>query len=353
MLFTKGLAFKTRLLFSQTARFLNSNLMPNFSQFSIEPKFNDAEQEKILNILNESNKDQLQCLNVAQTNIKRLENYKKRNGPFKSLNELLEVDGLSVKMLEKMCKQLISDSTNSNVKTTNENKKMRQILTPQLPASTHVSTAVGIHLAPMGVSWAKLSGNQLESWGYEDFTNLPKKMFSTDTFKLALGILNQIPTGDAYIFEGTSSMGLQGQKQSSAVPPYTQQLELCSMLLALINTSSSHNTVSQDADSDADITNCVYFLRSKLPARMFKTLVGNECVSCTSVILHLLGDSPDGVMLPCSSITFEEKLKSDYLGKSPAHKELLGQALMLVIAFMDLCVRKNPVSIKAIAPNRK
>ncbi|XP_044272006.1 uncharacterized protein LOC123015953 [Tribolium madens] len=343
MLFIKGQFFKTRL-FSKTARFFSSDLMPNLSQFSIEPKFNNAEQEKILNILNESNKDQLQCFNVAQTNIKKIENYKKRNGPFKSLNELLEVDGLSVKMLEKMCKQLILDSTNPNVKTTtNENKKTRQILTPQLPTSTDLSTAVGIHLAPMGVSWAKISvsGNQLESWGYEDFTNLPKKMFSTDTFKLALDILNQLPTGDAYIFEGNSSMG---QKQSSAVPPYTQQLELCSMLLALINTSSNHNKISQ---------NSVYFLRSKLPARMFKTLVGNECVSCTSVILQLLGDSPDDFTLPCSSITFEEKLKSDYLVQSPAHKELLGQALMLVIAFMDLCIRKNPISIKAIAPNRK
>lgn len=81
-------------------------------------------------------------------------------------------------------------------------------------------------------------------------------------------------------------------------------------------------------------------------------MVGNECVSSTATILNLLGES-EKLALPCSPIKFDEKLKCDYLAKSSAHKELLGQSLMLVIAFVDLCVRRNPVSLKAIIPNRK
>jgi hypothetical protein len=273
MVFIKSYCFKTQLNLQYVGKLLHlSSSFANYTEYSLKPKFNESEQAKILDIINQSNRDELQCLNIAQNKVKSLENYKKKNGPFKSLNELLEVDGLSVKLLEKLCKQIITNGSPEQVKQlNNENKKIKQILGPQLPANHAISSAVGVHLAPTGISWAKVlqKENQLESWGYKDFVNLPKKMFPTDTFKLATDILYQLPVGDAYIFEGTSSMSLQGQKQPTVVASYTQQLELSSMLLALINTSSRHNIINQNnkkTDSN-DVINVVYFLRSKLPAR--------------------------------------------------------------------------------------
>ncbi|RZC37662.1 uncharacterized protein BDFB_002825, partial [Asbolus verrucosus] len=297
-------------------------------------------------------------LKVSQTKINSLESYKKKKGPFKSLNELLEVDGLGVKVLEKLCQQIISDKPDENIKkASNGSKKMKQFLVPPLSSEIAISSAVGIHIAPMGVSWAKLhnSENKLECWGYQDFINLPKKMFPMDTFKLAMHILNNLPVGDVYVFEGTSNMGLQGQKQPSTVTSYTQQIELSSMLLALINTSSTHNTNFKNIDKDeTEILNSVYFLRSKLPARLFKTLVGNECVSSTTTILQLLDSSVlEEFTLPCTPITLDKKIKNDYLSQSSAHKELLGQALMLTIAFTDLCVKRNSLSLNAVVPKKK
>lgn len=67
-----------------------------------------------------------------------------------------------------------------------------------------------------------------------------------------------IPKGDVYIFESAVSINSINQKQAAAFP-LMHNIELTSMLLALINTSSEMNNTIND--------NKVYFLRSKLPAR--------------------------------------------------------------------------------------
>ncbi|XP_063919875.1 uncharacterized protein LOC135134917 isoform X2 [Zophobas morio] len=263
---------KFRLNFKHGMQYSSSNTSTNYPDLMLQPKFSNAEKEKILSILNGSNSDQLMCFNIAQNKIRNLENYKKRKGPFKSLDELLDVDGLSVKTLEKLCKQIITDTAVQNGKSVNnDNKKIKQLFVPQLPSSVidTLGSSVGIHLAPMGVSWAKIINptNELESWGYQDYGNLPKKLCPVDTFKLAMSVLSQIPCGDVYVFEGANGMGLQGQKQPATVATYTLHLELSSMLLALINTSRGHNKGYQDDLTKYDtLSNCVYFLRPKLPA---------------------------------------------------------------------------------------
>lgn len=77
-------------------------------------------------------------------------------------------------------------------------------------------------------------------------------------------ILSKIPTGDLYIFEAPPSLNPVGGQKQSIQLSYAQNLELVSMLLALINTSSKHNL---DLLREDQLLNRVYFLRSKLPAR--------------------------------------------------------------------------------------
>lgn len=63
-----------------------------------------------------------------------MESYKKKKGPFKSIDELLEVDGLSVKILEKLCKQLITEKPNQTKIVNNELRKIKQMVNPSLPS---------------------------------------------------------------------------------------------------------------------------------------------------------------------------------------------------------------------------
>lgn len=64
-------------------------------------------------------------------------------------------------------------------------------------------------------------------------------------------------------------------------------------------------------------------------------------------------EASEQFLLPCSPISLDVKLKNDYLAQSAAHKELLGQALMLIVAFSDLCVKMNPVSLSAVSPGKR
>lgn len=74
-------------------------------------------------------------------------------------------------------------------------------------------------------------------------------------------VLSKIPNGDLYIFEAPiSALG-----QKSTAIPVTQNIELTSMLLALINTSKKTNGTIKD--NEVLIENKVHYLRHKLPAR--------------------------------------------------------------------------------------
>lgn len=80
----------------------------------------------------------------------------------------------------------------------------------------------------------------------------------------AVKILQFIPPADIYILESKHNAGTN--KSSTKMNPYSHQLELTSMLLALINTSEKHNDENK-ATSTKQYPNKVYYLRSQLPAR--------------------------------------------------------------------------------------
>lgn len=191
-----------------------------------------------------------------------------------------------------------------------------------------------------------------------------------------MDILRKLPTGDVYVLEAQKNLNSQSQ---AVTVSYNHQQELISMLLALINTSPAHNpTVDRDVESQLCFCeNKVHFLRSKVPARyviflnsqklslifypsdplnaflsrLFKTLVGTERVSATSTVKTLLENMENpGEPLPCTRITADKHLKDMYYEIPAMHRDLLGQSLLLVTSFMDLCIYKNPVSLKAIAP---
>ncbi|XP_018567783.1 uncharacterized protein LOC108908277 [Anoplophora glabripennis] len=335
------------------------NISNSTNPFVFKTNFTPEEQQKVLSILNSSNLEQLASFSVSQSRIKNLESWRTKKGPFRSLNEVLEVDGLGEKVLEKICENIINYNTDETTikKNNGINKRLKQLVSPPIPPNVvnKIQSTVGIHLGPMGISWAKLSRvqNELNNWNSLDFSTLPKKMLPTETFGLAIRVLQKLPPGDIYILEATPSMSPQATAQVSAITTYNQQLELTSMLIALLNTSIRHNTSLQNTET-LPIENIVYHLRTRIPARLFRTLVGNERVSALTKVTELVQN--DGKLnhfsLPCTPVNVKEQLKNAFLSQTPASKELLGQALMLVVSFMDLCVYKNPISLVAIASGK-
>lgn len=89
---------------------------------------------------------------------------------------------------------------------------------------------------------------------------------------------------------------------------------------------------------------------SLLHCRLFRTLVGTERVAALDIVTQLIENTSTA---PCTPVQVDSQIRGNYMSQSPADKELLGQALMLIISFMDLCIYKNSSSIAALTPNRK
>lgn len=87
-----------------------------------------------------------------------------------------------------------------------------------------------------------------------------KKMDLHETFDLAINILNKIPPSDIYIFESTRNNA--GTPTQANITSYNHQMELTSMLFALINTSSKHNQSLMDENESVE--NKVYRLKAAI-----------------------------------------------------------------------------------------
>ena len=94
----------------------------------------------------------------------------------------------------------------------------------------------------------------------------------------------------------------------------------------------------------------MFFLRSRLPARLFKTIVGSESVSAQSLVLDII--SQETGSYDCSPISVSDELKEKYLNRAPTEKESLCWSLLLIMTFMDLIVHKNPHSLQSIKNGR-
>ncbi|KAI4470706.1 hypothetical protein MML48_1g09237 [Holotrichia oblita] len=172
---------------------------------------------------------------------------------------------------------------------------------------------------------------------WRDFTRMNES-------RQAMRIVHSIPPADVYILESKQSTG-PNRNQSKATP-YTHQLELTSMLIALLNTHHECNLNNNATPADL-YPNRVYYLRNRLPARLFGALVGTERVSIENTILSIISGATN-TSLPCSRLTIDPVLIDNYYKCLKGYKDLLGQALLLVITFMELCVYNNPESLKLI-----
>lgn len=331
-----------RLIFTNVKNCLNQKLDSIF-------EYSDDKQNKILNVLNQTS-DTLVQLNVPPGQIKKLEVWKRRKGQFNSLHDLLELEGIDLKGLSLLCESIISEKPFE--KTFRKSiPKGKQFLSPNITSEElkNVTSSIGINISSAGVSWVRIlhENNRIDEWNFKTFSDLPEKINPIDSFKLAYRIVQNIPKADLYIFEATTGISILNKNHSSITASYMQQLELSSMMLTLLNTSSKHNVTLIENETPLDITNRVYFLKSKLPARLFQTLIGNEKVSTISGVTKLL-DISQCSELPCLPVTCDTKIKEYFSYQSSIYKEIMGQSLMLIVTFINICIHQNPISLKAV-----
>ncbi|XP_022919524.2 uncharacterized protein [Onthophagus taurus] len=299
-------------------------------------KLTKEQENKILDVLNTSNSTQLSRLKLSHSQIKSLQTWKYNRGNFNDLVNTLK-DGVEVSNTEKLCQKILAENVINQSGRNNFNKK--QLVWPPWSSSNDFESVLGIHLDSAGMSWTKMNkfNNTINDWDFYSFINLPTKILPLDNFNLASTILKMLPIADIYVFE------LNTSKSGKSSPTQLQIFELNSMLYALIN--------SRNGDSDGDIPlNRIYHIRNNLSSRLFKTFVGGEKVSTIGIVSKLIEND---TKLACENILVDNLLIEQYETVPKDSKELLGRSLLLTITFMELIVKKNPESYKAIQPGQK
>uniref|UniRef100_A0A1B6D079 Uncharacterized protein n=1 Tax=Clastoptera arizonana TaxID=38151 RepID=A0A1B6D079_9HEMI len=93
-------------------------------------------------------------------------------------------------------------------------------------------------------------------------------------------------------------------------------------------------------------TNCVYFLRPLVAARLFKTLVGSEKVSAQNIAINIFQKVPDERY---SDVTISTELYGNYNSLEGFLKENMCWSLLLVIAFRELILLNNPKALAIVS----
>uniref|UniRef100_A0A1Y1KBV7 Uncharacterized protein n=1 Tax=Photinus pyralis TaxID=7054 RepID=A0A1Y1KBV7_PHOPY len=97
----------------------------------LQSRYSDVDQELILTTLNTATPEHLSQLSVSQTRIKTLKNWQSERGPFKSLADLLKVQGFCLKTLDRICASIVARRPQDEVSHV-PSKGRRQFVIPPL-----------------------------------------------------------------------------------------------------------------------------------------------------------------------------------------------------------------------------
>lgn len=125
-----------------------------------ESDYSEEQQKYLLNVLNQSTNEQLSryqkftnnlvvqyvqtCFNrfnLSKNRIKKIDIWRSKHGAFQSLSDVLEIDGWSVRMLDRLCKTIMEGDDPTKCAEKKPVKARGQILTPAIsPAKLKVGS---------------------------------------------------------------------------------------------------------------------------------------------------------------------------------------------------------------------
>ncbi|XP_077290611.1 uncharacterized protein LOC143914309 [Arctopsyche grandis] len=329
-----------------------------------DSKYSKEEESKILTFLNKSEPNDILRLSMSQMKLKRILSRRSNKGNFGSFSDILEVDGLGVKMMEKMCDSILTFDPNQKIVLQSEGlkKKLRgQVLEPILTRSNlnSIKTATSLYIHDSIVGWAQIEKNpfRLTNWNlYEIPGDDDKKLQLSEIMNIVWDILNSLPKSDVYIMEAVPTMLKSvgaDSKNPKAVHVNLQRTQLIAALSAMINADGNLQKIDRDDEEDLSdgfkkFEHKVLYLRATLASRLFKTIVGNEKVSAESTVSNIIDQSSE-IDLDCvKTLNVLESLKHFYFKQKIVNREMLSQTLLIILTFYEICLFENQKAIQKL-----
>ncbi|EDW44500.1 uncharacterized protein LOC6616588 [Drosophila sechellia] len=327
------------------------------------PAYSDADRLKILKTINENGMNQIANYDITKARATKLQNWKDRHGPLQELSDILYVEGFGLKVTTKFFKSLLA-SPSSGSAAVGENRpktaRVAPFITPAMDEGqrSRIASAVGVRIGVTSVSWArlKIGSNEapclLTHWQHHELND--KKLHLSELSRRCLYVSHQIPEADCYVMESPQ------MAQASSNPGSIDQQNV-NIQKAQVAAIMSFSLMAR-SDGDENKTNNVYYMRRFLSARLFNHLVGTERVSSEDTILammrthynveHQIPETESPLELR-KLIDFPADLRLVFSQQERYQRELLGQALLLSLAFTRLVLQQDPESIASVSRNSK
>lgn len=331
--------------------------------------YSSKDNDKILKVINRRSMLEMRPFNISQMRLNRLVDRREKLGEFRSLQDLLEIEGFGIRILEKFCDSIIqANDVSQEIQESMLSQKVVKkdsFVSPSLleVVRNKVNSIVSFHIDLNYFAWAKivylpndtLYGKYfIEEWHCHEIENVDKRLNLSTMSRLLVQLIEHIPEADAYIIEAMSMVNT-AQGGQAQIMVNVQKAQFYAMLVALMSARRSLN-ISHEGASKGFHDN-VYFLRSFLPSRLYKYLVGNEKVAAEQVV-DLIFEYNEGAShvqeIPkLESINVPSELKDYFKSSTRVQKEYLGNSLLVGLTFMKLCIQRCPKCIETLRVKNK
>ncbi|CAG0917158.1 unnamed protein product [Notodromas monacha] len=298
--------------------------------FEYETPYCREDQRKILQVINAAEAEGLAQYNISKNRIGGILRHRTRKGPFNEVEQLLEVDGFGVKILEKFCESVLGTRATS-AKPSTGSLYCSPKPSPSLLEDLRDFTA--LQVTPRKLSWARMTRNRqlIELRSVAVNPTETKRYDVVHVMDMVLPLVKEIPISDAYVIEDSIASG------GNAIQPafFGVHLQLARIQAALVALLESRDVNLQGENRR------VFAMKPAHVSKLFGVRVGGERVSGQKLVTSIMEKESDVPWFSELS-SVEESCRSDYEASSPVDKEMMSNALLLSLAFQNLVVERNP-----------
>lgn len=203
-----------------------------------------------------------------------MKQWKSKNGPFESVEQLLDLDGFGYKILDKFVQSILSNEDELMSRPPAEEiatmqveaaavvpapPRSQQFTTPLLHDSLRksLSTFTAIHVGLGSVTWTQLQLRTTDvpaTWTVSDWTSRPipteRKMHLSELNDCLLNIAHAIPTSDVYLLESPRTAQPSPQGSPAQININVQLSQTIAMIATMM---ASRSFVPDGADKEVNI----------------------------------------------------------------------------------------------------
>ncbi|XP_077273882.1 transcription elongation factor, mitochondrial isoform X2 [Temnothorax americanus] len=302
------------------------------------------DKEKILQVINSKSVKDLAQYSITKKRAEKLELHRANNGPFESLDDLLQVRSMNNKCVYNFYKSIICGKKKPP-------KKIMSglVVTPQNTDTSQrdVDTVLGIYIGHDLISWSLLNRDcEVLQWSYKSFPRKGPKENIHTLLQETIPIAKKLPKADRYIMQETG--GDVGRIQNSHFyQNFVQQSIIGAIILSYLTMLDNKFN-----DTTGFVANNIFILRRRVLRKIYGLVIDNEGISTQYMVQKLLQESDEPIKTKEPKVLIGTELRNMYNAQSSVCQEQIGWSLLISLAFIELIVHKRPDMILREAPQR-